>query len=181
MTDIAGLNSHPHNSDAEITTPQEAMEYLKQLSAPSSRPMLRAADLTREEPRAWVDPPFIPHPDYQWKEYQLNWSGTPYSKWDWVAMFINVHRTSDYFFADNPPIMTAPDGTRYVMMEQQVGWQWVSNGNSYVLRIPNDWLEEERGSKFPWKEGEREPYARYFWWDYDAKAWATRGTPVSQS
>jgi hypothetical protein len=81
-----------------------------------------------------------------------------------------------HFFKDHPPVMSLPNGKKYISMEQQVAWQWVANGNTYDTEATVDWLEEQRGSLFPWKPGEKEPYARYFWWDYQGKTWVTRGS-----
>jgi hypothetical protein len=178
MNHVEGLISHPHDSDASITSPQEAMQYLRQLG---SNALLQtappAALLNKDEPRAWVRPVVTP-PDGQ-TPYILNWSGTPHDKWDWAGMFMKIHHTSDFFFAENPPVMTAPDGTKYVTGEQILVWQWANNGNTYDTHVTEDYLAGKRGPEFSWKHGEKEPYARYFSWDYESKAWATRGEPVA--
>jgi hypothetical protein len=172
MTDSATFQSHPHVSDATITSPEEATEYLKQSS---SAPLPQLSP--REQPVAWFDR-YVPHPDYAWKEYTLRWSGTPYSKWDWVELYFRIHSFDSIDFGDYPPVMTASDGiSSYVTKPYQIAWQWVSSGDSYKIRFKNEDDERLRGKTVPWKEGERGPFARYFWWDAEVKKYVYASKP----
>jgi hypothetical protein len=173
----------------KITTPEEAMEYLKQSR---EAPPVRISE--SEEPRAWFEQtgPYGGRNENidRYMEYTIRWSGTPYGKYDWVGFYM----MEDVVIApDEPwplnlprdlPIQTKPDGTQYVTLPgdtRSIFWQWASNGSYYEngperigpyygperIGLPGVTdLSPEDGDVVPLGENRHGPYVRYYFWDY---------------
>jgi hypothetical protein len=54
MSDTTGVGTHPHISDAKISSPQDAAAYLTQMSSVAQSNQQQVDVQATDEPKAWV-------------------------------------------------------------------------------------------------------------------------------
>jgi hypothetical protein len=182
---MTNAQTHPHPSDVKITTPEEAMEYLKQSG---EAPPVRISEIG--EPSGWFEEtgPYgsdgLTHSTSgdRYMEYTIRWSSPPLGKYDWAGFYM----MEDYVIhPDLPwpsgvprdsPVHTRPDGTKYVTLPGAfpIFWQWatpwVSSDSYYMQKIglPGIVSDDLPHGVVPLPKDRHDPYVRYYFWDYNS-------------